>query len=98
MIADLGEGRIFHHFTDEAAVAGITGITKDQLVALGAGESLIVGELKFGTGHTDFWTTTGKAGEILLRIWRFPSQKVSWGELACLSLPESNNIQSVFRR
>ncbi|SFW84303.1 hypothetical protein [Chitinophaga sancti] len=66
VIADLGGGRIFHHFIDVAAVAGLTGVSAEQLGALKAGGSLIVRELKLGTGGTDFWTTTGNAGYILM--------------------------------
>ncbi|SHN08086.1 RHS repeat-associated core domain-containing protein [Chitinophaga sp. CF418] len=98
VIADLGEGRIFHHFTDEAAVAGITGVGVEQLGALKAGESLIVSELKFGTGSTNFWQELGALEKYSLRTWRFPLRKASWGGLVCLSLRESNNIQSVFRK
>jgi hypothetical protein len=39
-------------------------VSVEQLGALKGGESLIVRELMFGTGITDFWTTTGNAEEI----------------------------------
>jgi hypothetical protein len=48
---NLGEGRLFSHFTNAEGVTGITGIVGDSL---DIGQQVIVSELRFGQGENDY--------------------------------------------
>lgn len=48
---NLGQGRIFSHFTNVEGVTGITGIVGDKLEV---GQQVIVSELRFGQGSNPF--------------------------------------------
>ena len=61
---DLGEGRVFNHFTDADALAGITGLEKATIENLKVGEGMVVNRLSFSSGQNQFMA--GKAGDIFV--------------------------------
>jgi hypothetical protein len=54
MTPNLGEGRIFSHFTNAEGVTGITRIVSDNLEV---GQQVIVSELRFGQGLNPYLTS-----------------------------------------
>lgn len=84
-------GRMFSHFTNQAGIAGITGIDDATLAAMKPGESILVNTLKFGKGKNSFMA--GKEGDIFVTELRSGTSSRKLNQIGVFREKQAFSIQ-----